>query len=518
MSKVEPKKKQTKSFRKLSIYRKTFFGMIFTILFILLVLAVIYSFFNSRARIEQLEIQLLSSAQASAERVETRMDAQYINLISAEEKDYLAFTAKSTESIIWLINSEGGIIYYSSLPNRSRESLKRTADNFEYTYYLEPEMLNTGSISSHGKSVVGDFYEVLPDSVEWLSVSYPLNSDYGYSGEILLHYSLGENAYSFIRNEKSLWISFIIAFIVAVIVIILLSNNITRPISKIVKVAEEVYHGNLETRVILKDEEPMYIHESSEYQEDDLMILVRTMNTMISKWEKQENERNDFMSSISHDLRTPLTSIKGFLGAIEDGTIPYEKRDHYLSIVYQEVERLQNLIENLFNTFTIDQQQELKQGVFDIEILMQEVISSLDPMINKKSIHINLDSRLSDNEVSVLGDRDAIHRVIYNILSNAVKFTPESGFIRVEIILKGEEQISISIEDNGAGISKEDRQHIFNRFYKVNKSRNTDGSGMGLYIARSILSLHGQSISVGDSSLGGVRFTFTLARPKGRKI
>ena len=510
----ESNKKKTNSVRKLIIYRRTLFWMILTILFILFVLAAVYSLLYSRVRVDQLQGQLLSSAQASAERVENRMDAEYLNLISSEEKGYLAFTAKSTGSIIWLINSEGGIIYYSSLPNRSRQAL----ENKDGILYLKPEMLNSGAVSSKGKAIKGDFYELLPEKEEWLSVSYPLNSDYGYCGEIILHYSLGANEYSFIKHEKSLWISFLIAFIVAVIVIILLSRNITKPISKIVKAADEVYHGNLKMRVILKDEEPLYIHESSEYHEDDLMILVRTMNTMISKWEKQEIERDDFMSSISHDLRTPLTSIKGFLGAIKDGTIPVEKQSHYLDIVYNEVERLQKLIENLFVTITVDQQRELNLGVFDIEILMQEIITSLDPIISQKSIHINMDSRLTDEEVSVLGDRDAIHRVVYNILSNAVKFTPESGFIRVEIILKGEDKIAVSIEDNGQGINKEDRQNIFNRFYKVNKSRNSEGSGMGLYIARTLLSLHGQGIYVSDSSLGGTRFTFTLARPTGRKI
>jgi len=248
------------------------------------------------------------------------------------------------------------------------------------------------------------------------------------------------------------------------------------------------------------------------------MILVRTMNTLISKWEKQENERDDFTSSISHDLRTPLTSIKGFLGAIRDGTIPEENKQHYLDIVYQEVDRLQKLIENLFDTTTIGKYKELHKTVFDIEYLIQEVISSLNSMINQKSIHINLDCQLTDDELSVVADRDAIQRVIYNILSNAIKYTPDNGFIRVGILPKDEQRVTISIEDDGEGISKEDRTHIFERFFKVNKSRNTEGSGMGLYIARTLLSMHEQSIFVGESSLGGARFTFTLEKTKARKI
>lgn len=489
--------------------------MIFAILFVLGVLAIVYSFLYSKARIEQLEIQLLSSAQAAAERVETKMDDDYLNLISAEERGYLAFTAKSSESIIWLVNSEGAIIYSSALPLSTRNKLEI---NEQKEYVLANYMLNSSSVSSSGTANVGNFFDILPEDQEWITVSYPLLGNYGYSGEILLHYSIGDNQYTFIRQEQNLWISFVIAFVTAVGIIILLSRNITRPISKIVKAAEEVYHGNLSTRVVLKKEEPLYIHESIDYKEDDLMILVRTMNTMISKWEKQESERDDFMSSISHDLRTPLTSIKGFLGAIQDGTIPPEKTMHYLNIVYQEVDRLQQLIENLFNSMTVEKQKEIHLEVFNIELLTQEIVDSLDSIINQKSIHINVDNQLADDELTVMADRTAIHRVIYNILSNAVKFTPEDGFIRVELIPKGEDKISISIEDNGQGISKEDRQNIFNRFYKVNKSRNSEGSGMGLYIARTLLSLHGQNIYVGESSLGGAKFTFSLSRPKGRKI
>ncbi len=511
MKKIE----REKPLHRLSIYRRTLIWMIFAILFVLVLLAFVYSILYSRARISQLEIQLLSSAQAAAERVESRMDHEYINLYNSEERGYLAFTAKSSESIVWLVNSEGKIIYSSALPLSSRNQLDQ---NDQKEYFLKSDMLNRSSVSSQGKTTLGNYFDILPEGEEWITVSYPLSGNYGYSGEVLLHYSIGNSQYAFIKEQQSLWLSFVIAFIAAVGIIILLSRNITKPISKIVKAAEEVYHGNLNTRVVLKKEEPLYIHESIDYKEDDLMILVRTMNTMISKWEKQENERDDFMSSVSHDLRTPLTSIKGFLGAIQDGTIPPEKTDHYLTIVYQEVDRLQDLIENLFRLMTVEKQKEIHLEVFDIEILTQEIVDSLDPMINAKAIHINVDSQLADDELTVMADRVAIHRVIYNVLSNAVKFTPMNGFIRVELIPKGEEKISISIEDNGLGINKEDRQNIFNRFYKVNKSRSSEGSGMGLYIARTLLALHGQNIYVGDSSLGGARFTFSLARPKGRKI
>ena len=509
--------KQTgKPFHKLSIYRKTLFWMIFMISIVFIILAVIYSFLYSRAKIEQMEIQLLSAAQAAAERVENNMDEDNISLNSTREHSYLAFTAKSTESIVWLVNSKGQIIYYSAMPKTARENLSNDEEN---KLTLTKDMLNTSAISIDGFVDIGNFYDLLPANQQWITVSYPLSGGYGYSGEIMLHYSMGESRFSLVLGEKSLWVSFSIAFVIAIGIIILLSRNVTRPISKVVKTAEDVYHGDLQARVILdKEKEPFYIHESIDRREDDIMILVRTMNTLISKWEKQENERDEFTASISHDLRTPLTSVKGFLGAIHDGTIPEESKQHYLNIVFQEVDRLQKLTENLFDTTTIDQHKELHKEVFNIELLIQEVIASLMSIINQKSIHINLDCQLGDGELSVVADRDAIQRVIYNILSNAIRFTPEQGFIRVGILPKNDEKIMISIEDDGEGIAREDRKHIFERFYKVNKSRNSEGSGMGLYIARNLLSMHEQSIFVGESSLGGARFTFTLDKTKARKI
>ena len=508
--------KQTgKPFHKLSIYRKTLFWMIFMILIVFIILAVIYSFLYYRAKIGQMEIQLLSAAQAAAERVENNMDENNISLNSAREQSYLAFTAKSTESIVWLVNSKGQIIYYSAMPKIAREYLSKDEDN---RITLTKDMLNTSAINVDGFVDIGNFHSLLPDNQQWITVSYPLSGGFGYSGEVILHYSIGENHFSLILGENSLWF-LLIAFAIAIGIIILLSRNVTRPISKVVKTAEDVYHGDLQARVILeKEKEPFYIHESIDRREDDIMILVRTMNTLISKWEKQENERDEFMASISHDLRTPLTSVKGFLGAIQDGTIPVESRQHYLNIVFQEVDRLQKLIDNLFDTTTIGQHKDLHKEVFDIELLIREVISSLMSMINQKSIHINLDCQLDDAELSVVADRDAIQRVIYNILSNAIRFTPEQGFIRVGILPKNDDKITISIEDDGEGIAREDRKHIFERFYKVNKSRNSEGSGMGLYIARNLLSMHEQSIFVGESSLGGARFTFTLDKTKARKI
>ncbi|HHU53376.1 MAG TPA: HAMP domain-containing histidine kinase [Clostridiaceae bacterium] len=509
-------KQSGKPFHKLSIYRKTLLWMIIMILIVFIILAVIYSFLYSRAKIEQMEIQLLSAAQAAAERVESNMDENNTSLNSTREQSYLAFMAKSTESIVWLVNSKGQVIYYSSMPKTARENLLKDEDN---NIVLTKDMLNTSAIDVDGFVDIGNFHDLLPANQQWITVSYPLSGGYGYSGEVLLHYSMGESKFSMIWGEKSLWVSFLIAFVIAIGIIVFLSRNVTRPINKVVKTAEDVYHGDLQARVILhKEKEPYYIHESIDRREDDIMILVRTMNTLISKWEKQEKERDEFTASISHDLRTPLTSIKGFLGAIQDGTIHEENRQHYMNIVFQEVDRLQKLIDNLFDTTTIEQHKDLCKEVFDVEVLINEVISSLMSMINQKSIHINLDCQLSDSELSVVADRDAIQRVIYNILSNAIRFTPEQGFIRVGILPKDDERITISIEDDGEGIAREDRKHIFERFYKVNKSRNSEGSGMGLYIARNLLSMHEQSIFVGESSLGGARFTFTLDKTKARKI
>ena len=250
-------------------------------------------------------------------------------------------------------------------------------------------------------------------------------------------------------------------------------------------------------------------------QDDDLVVLVSTMNTLIAKLEMQEKDRADFTASISHDLRTPITSINGFITGMLDGIIPPDRYDHYLAIVKQETMRLKNLVQTLFDLSTMQQAGVLSKTAFDLNRLIEDDIAGQESMMKDKSIRLTLDlARDGRNQMIVIGDREALSRVVYNVLANAIKFTPHGGRIDVSTsAVMGERHVTVFVEDNGPGIAVDERPYIFDRFYMVDKSRTDKGAGLGLYIARTILSAHGQRISVEESQYGGACFRFTLERP-----
>jgi signal transduction histidine kinase len=221
------------------------------------------------------------------------------------------------------------------------------------------------------------------------------------------------------------------------------------------------------------------------------------------------------MSSISHDLRTPITSIKGFIEGMIDGTVPPDRYQHYLDIVKQEVLRLQSLVQTIFEAALLESGSGLHQSVFDINVLIKEDVIGLESLLTEKNLGVQTDFlEEQQGRLMVTGDREAISRVIYNIISNAIKFTPDDGIIALTTRRTSRSrEIEVIIEDSGAGIPEQDMPYIFDRFYKADKSRNVKGSGLGLYISRTILTAHGQRIHASRSELGGAKFSFTLSTP-----
>ena len=249
-------------------------------------------------------------------------------------------------------------------------------------------------------------------------------------------------------------------------------------------------------------------------REDDLTRLVRTFNMLIAQFEEREQQHSEFLSNVSHDLRTPVTSIGGFIGGMRDGTIPAEKFDYYLDIIKVETNRLEGLINTLFDQTDQEGQTALKQEVFDLHSLIRQVKQSFEPMLTEKKIELEtvFDHRFEE-PVRAVGDTGQLTRVLNNVVANAVRFTPKKGIILISTEV-GERSIRVAVEDNGPGIPEEDLPRIFDRFYKADKSRHGEGSGLGLYIARALIQRHSQQIEAGRSpDLGGARIQFTVARP-----
>ncbi|MBO4366257.1 MAG: HAMP domain-containing histidine kinase, partial [Clostridia bacterium] len=264
---------------------------------------------------------------------------------------------------------------------------------------------------------------------------------------------------------------------------------------------------------------------------DEIAELGKAFNHMAGSLAAHEENRNTFLSNVSHDLRTPMTTISGFVDGMLDGTIPDDQRDHYLQIISGEVRRLSRLVNSLLEVSRLEAGKSLKVSDFNLTERARQVVIALADKIDAKGIDVDFDGDAED--VFVSADPDAIHQVLYNLVDNAVKFTDSGGVIGIRItetkakdaggISKDKDKKAlVRIRNTGKGIPEEEMKHIFERFYKSDRSRGLDktGTGLGLYIVKTVLDQHGETIHV--ESVPDVytefRFTLSLAGTSGRKM
>ncbi len=246
---------------------------------------------------------------------------------------------------------------------------------------------------------------------------------------------------------------------------------------------------------------------------DELGQLAVSFNNMANSLSISEGTRRSFIANVSHELKTPMTTIAGFIDGILDGTIPREEQDKYLGIVSSEVKRLSRLVRSMLDLSRIDNGElKLNPANFDITNILVTTLLTFEKGIDDRQIEIRgLDEIRSQ---TVYGDQDLLHQVIYNLIENAVKFTEPGGYISLQVS-DGIDRTTVVIENSGPGIPPEELPRIFERFYKTDKSRSRDknGMGLGLYIVRTILKLHGGDISVSSAAGRFCRFEFYIPKP-----
>lgn len=294
-----------------------------------------------------------------------------------------------------------------------------------------------------------------------------------------------------------IWVSVLVAVIIAGIIIYFYTNKIlVRPLKQIIHVSDKISKGEVDKRVNIE-------------LNGEIGDLATSFNTMANSIEEVEKNRREFISNVSHEIRSPITSIKGFIGGILDGVIPPEKENYYLKIAYDEIQRLTRLINDLLDLSTIESGKfTMKITRLDINEIIKICVIKFETKIKCKNI--NVDVIFGQDELYAVGDKDRIIQVLTNLLDNAIKYVPEGGNMKVITKVKGE-KIYISVYNNGPCIPKDDTQHIWERFYKSDKSRTSKVStGLGLPIVRSILTQLNQDIWVENKENEGVTFTFTL--------
>ncbi|NLZ48354.1 MAG: HAMP domain-containing histidine kinase [Clostridiales bacterium] len=276
------------------------------------------------------------------------------------------------------------------------------------------------------------------------------------------------------------------------------TRMVVRPLAEINKAAQKIAKGEVERRANINTG-------------DEIGELAASFNTMADSLEKVENDRRTFISNVSHELRTPITSIKGFIGGVLDGVIPKEKEKDYLSIAYEEIQRLARLVNDLLDLSVFDAGKfKLDIGQIDINEIIRLCVIKAEARINQKELSV--DVTLQDEHLYAYADRDRIIQVVTNLLDNAIKYVNDKGRIRVVTKTKGD-KVLVSIFNSGPKIAEEDKKHIWERFYKSDKSRTSKVStGLGLPIVRNILTQHGEDIWVENGEKEGVTFYFTLRK------
>ena len=288
--------------------------------------------------------------------------------------------------------------------------------------------------------------------------------------------------------------------IIAVLAVTAFARKESQPLKEMAKAANAFAHGNLESRVKINE-------DCSEEMEE----LALAFNNMASSLQKSEYQRQEFVANVSHELKTPMTTISGYIDGILDGTIPESRRDHYLHIVSDETKRLSRLVRSMLDISQLQKEEgipEEKKMHFDLEECVGQVLITFEKKINDKFLDVDVD--FPEYPVYTMANRDYITQVVYNLLDNAVKFCPQGGTLGLRI-KEGGSKVYVSVSNTGDTIPADELPLVFDRFHKLDKSRsqNRDGWGLGLYIVKTIVCSHGEDISV-SSKDGKTEFTFTM--------
>ncbi|MBQ8970602.1 MAG: HAMP domain-containing protein [Lachnospiraceae bacterium] len=394
-----------------------------------------------------------------------------------------------TSSVIWIVNKDGEVIYDSRNSSESTEETAFIIEGFDPT--------DTGSKNY----MIGTFYNSFPQ--EMLSVLSPINNGFQVVSYVVIHTPCDEIV---TRKDEILNIVYItggILYLLSLILLFVFTFTVYRPIKKIAAATNEYAGGNLDYTIELSGS-------------DEIGKLADSLNYMANRLSQSEEDQKRFIANVSHDFRSPLTSIRGYLEAMVDGTIPQELYEKYINIVLNETERLTKLTNSLLSLNNLsDKGMLLEKTDFDINSAIKRTAETFEGTCKQKLLRIKL--ILTGDSMYVHADKGKIEQVLYNLIDNAIKFSNQNSEIKVETTEKNE-TVFVSVKDTGIGIPKDSIKYIFDRFYKSDNSRGKDkkGTGLGLSIVKEILNAHNENINVISTESVGSEFIFTL--PKSREF
>ena len=442
--------------------------------------------------VNRLENQMLSEKKSILYNEATSISSEYMTSFYSED---LSLNNLSTQietigtvlkARIWIVNRNGMVIS-DTKPNKT---------SIQEINVLEKDPNFLDETFTDYTTMQGVLSEPM------LRVVCPVIYKSQVQGYIVMHSALRE-----IRNDSITFIdiinlSFLIFLVSLFFVFSYLYYLTVVPLKKLNKAAAEYIGGN-------------YTYALTMNQRDEYGDLANSISYMAGEINNLDDYQKKFVANISHDFRSPLTSIKGYAEAILDGTIPFEMKDKYLGIILFETERLNKLTASLLALNKFENNGTFLEIVtFDINNIIKKTAESFEGTCTQKKITLNL--IFSSKEIFVNADMGKIQQVLYNLIDNAIKFSHHNSIIKVSAVEKGD-KVFLSVKDHGVGIPKDSIKKIWERFYKTDASRGKDkrGTGLGLSIAKEIMAAHNENINVISTEGIGTEFIFSLPRSEG---
>lgn len=419
------------------------------------------------------EAQLISENYASG---------LYSSETSLEEvKNQLDYLAVYLDSSIRIINPSGRIVIDTENPLNIEDVI--VIENFDPT------------VTQGSYYTVDKFFDNYDKDV--LSVFAPITSNYKVKGYVVIVCDMDgiEKTCNGILTIS--YIILVIMFLLSGIILIFFTEMVYMPLKKITYATEQYASGNMH-------------YEFQVESEDEIGYLAACLNYMASEIARAEDDQKKFVANVSHDFRSPLTSIRGYLEAMLDGTIPPEMHEKYLNIVLNETQRLTKLTNSLLTLNNLNNKGILlDKSDFDINEVIRRTAATFEGTCREKMIAIEV--VLTGEKMYVHADKGKIEQVLYNLMDNAIKFSHNDSVIKIETSEK-KNKLFVSVKDSGIGIPKDDLKMIWDRFYKSDLSRGKDkkGTGLGLSIVKEIINAHGEHINVISTEGVGSEFIFSL--------
>ena len=401
-------------------------------------------------------------------------------------QDELEIIAGYMGAEIWIIDSQKNLLIDSS-----------DYKVYQLASLRAPKSLSSFNVGDFGNAYyqVGAFYDSFTEPT--LTVYAPITVDYKVRAYVLIHKPVTAVVADADSIVNIVFTSSILILACTFIVLLATMFFIYRPVRIMNKAADSYAKGDFKERINIRSN-------------DEIGYIAKTMNYMATELDTLEDEQKKFISNVSHDFRSPLTSIKGYIEAMLDGTIPVEMQEKYLNIILFETERLNKLTQSILDLNRFRGQGMLLEIIeFDINSMIRTIIQTFEGTCVKKGLSFDL--VLTEQQLFVQGDSDKIQQVLYNLIDNATKFSHNNSAITIETTVKNG-KVFISIKDTGIGIPKDSIKKIWERFYKTDQSRGKDkkGTGLGLAIVKEIVQAHKQNINVISTEGVGTEFIFTL--------